>query len=79
MKENTKPKKEEIKTREQIKSLPELEKLKYEIADEIGVLDKVLENGWSSLTSSESGRIGGIYRHAKMDKSTFASERPHSK
>ena len=27
------------------------EKLKYEIAEELGLLDKVLEGGWRSLTS----------------------------
>ena len=36
------------------------EKLKYEIAEEVGVLDKVLEGGWRSLTSKETGRIGGL-------------------
>ena len=27
------------------------EKLKYEVAEELGLLDRVLENGWKSLTS----------------------------
>ena len=36
------------------------EKLKYEIAEELGLLDKVLEGGWRSLTSKETGRIGGL-------------------
>jgi len=36
------------------------EKLKYEIAEELGLLDKVLEGGWKSLTSKETGRIGGL-------------------
>ena len=36
------------------------EQLKYEIAEELGVLDKITENGWKGLTSRESGRIGGI-------------------
>mgnify|MGYP003538783316 CR=1 FL=1 len=35
------------------------EKLKYEIAEELGLLDKVKEGGWRSLTSKETGRIGG--------------------
>ena len=38
--------------------LPEEEKLKYEIAQELGVLDKVLEGGWKSLSEKETGRIG---------------------
>ncbi len=36
------------------------EKLKYEIAEELGLLDKVLEGGWKSLTSKETGKIGGL-------------------
>ncbi len=36
------------------------EKLKYEIAEELGLLDKVKEGGWRSLTSKETGRIGGL-------------------
>ena len=36
------------------------EKVKYEIAEELGLLDKVLEDGWKSLSSKETGRIGGI-------------------
>ena len=35
-------------------------KMKYEIAEELGLLDKNSENGWKGLTSRESGRIGGI-------------------
>lgn len=36
------------------------ERLKYEIAEELGLLDKVLEEGWRSLSSKETGRIGGL-------------------
>ena len=36
------------------------EKLKYEIAEELGLMDKVITNGWKSLTAKESGRIGGL-------------------
>ena len=40
--------------------------LKYEIAEEIGVLDKVFEQGWGALSSKESGKIGGLL--AKKNK-----------
>ena len=36
------------------------EKLKYEIAEELGLLDRVLENGWKTLSAKETGRIGGL-------------------
>lgn len=36
------------------------EKLKLEIAEEIGVYDKVIAGGWRVLSAKESGRIGGL-------------------
>lgn len=45
------------------------EKLKYEIAEELGLLDRVLADGWKSLSSKETGRIGGmITRKRRMSK-----------
>ncbi len=41
------------------------EKMKYEIAEELGLLDKVMEYGWENLTSKESGKIGGILSSRK--------------
>lgn len=41
-------------------NLPKEEKLKYEIAEELGLLDRVMEQGWKSLSSKETGRIGGL-------------------
>ncbi|MEF9974232.1 MAG: small acid-soluble spore protein alpha/beta type [Clostridia bacterium] len=34
------------------------EKLKYEAAEELGLLDKLIEVGWSGLTARETGLIG---------------------
>lgn len=34
--------------------------MKFEIAEELGLMDKIKESGWKSLTAKESGRIGGI-------------------
>lgn len=44
------------------------EKVKYEIAEELGLLDKVLESGWKSLTSKETGRIGGLVTKKKKQE-----------
>lgn len=44
------------------------EKLKYEIATELGLLDKVLDGGWRSLSAKESGRIGGIITKRKREQ-----------
>ena len=41
--------------------------MKYEIAEELGLLDKVNDTGWKSLTAKESGRIGGILARRKKE------------
>ncbi len=43
-----------------LEELTQEEKVKYEIAEELGLLDKVLAEGWRSLSSKETGRIGGL-------------------
>jgi small acid-soluble spore protein F (minor alpha/beta-type SASP) len=43
------------------------EKIKYEIAEELGLQDKVNRLGWSSLTAEETGRIGGIMTRRKKE------------
>ena len=42
---------------------------KYEVANELGIYDKVLEKGWGSLTAEETGRLGGVLRNRKAEKS----------
>lgn len=53
-----------------LNELTEEEKLKYEIAGELGLLDRVMTDGWKSLSSKETGRIGGLMTKKKreMDK-----------
>lgn len=36
------------------------EALKWEIAAELGLLDKIRSQGWGALSGVESGRIGGL-------------------
>jgi small acid-soluble spore protein F (minor alpha/beta-type SASP) len=43
------------------------EKMKYEIAGELGLQEKVEKLGWSSLTAEETGRIGGIMTRRKKE------------
>ena len=43
-----------------LKNLDPEEQLKYEIAEELGLLDKVIAEGWKSLSAKETGRIGGL-------------------
>lgn len=44
--------------------------MKYEIASELGLIDKVSEKGWAGLTAKEAGKIGGILtaRKKKLKK-----------
>lgn len=43
------------------------DKLKYEIAEELGLTNKIKEVGWAGLTAKESGRIGGLITVRKRD------------
>ena len=43
-----------------LENLTPEDEMKLEIAEEIGVLDKVLKGGWGTLSARETGRIGGI-------------------
>ena len=36
------------------------QRLKYEIAEELGLLEKLKQVGWAGLSAAESGRIGGM-------------------
>ena len=56
------------KKSKQTKPLTENDIMKYEIAEELGLLDKVNDTGWKSLTAKESGRIGGILARRKKEK-----------
>lgn len=48
--------------------LPAQERLKYEIAEELGLLDRVRENGWKSLSAKETGKIGGMMTKRKRQQ-----------
>lgn len=43
------------------------EQLKYEIAEELGLLDKVMSEGWKALSAKETGRIGGLMTKKKKE------------
>lgn len=60
----SKSKKKEI----HLEELTEDEKMKYEIAEELGLLDKVMKEGWKSLSSKETGKIGGLVTKRRREK-----------
>lgn len=41
------------------------DQLKLEIAEELGLKEQVLQKGWKSLSSKETGRIGGLITKKK--------------
>ncbi len=58
--------KSKIKNNKELTDVEKLrEKLKYEIAEELGLKDKVDEFGWGGLTAEETGRVGGIMTKRK--------------
>lgn len=55
------------KKKVKLSGLTPQEQLKYEIAEELGLLDKVMENGWKALSAKETGRIGGLMTKRKKE------------
>lgn len=74
-------KKIEVKEISDIAKLKPQEQKKWEVAVELGLFDRVVEDGWKSLTSRESGRIGGILsarsekKPKKKDSDVYAKEK----
>jgi len=51
-----------------LQNMSKEERMKYEIAEELGLLDRVLENGWKTLSAKETGRIGGLMTRRKRQE-----------
>ena len=50
------------------------ENLKYEIANELGLSEKVGKLGWKGLSAKETGRIGGMMTKRKKLMQTEKSQ-----
>ena len=57
-----------------IKPPTENDLMKLEIAEELGLMDKVNSTGWKSLTARESGRIGGIMTKRNKERKTTSND-----
>lgn len=44
------------------------ERMKYEVAEELGLLPRVIEVGWGGLTAKQTGRIGGLVRSRRKSQ-----------
>ena len=49
-----------------LKPMTPAERLKYEAASELGLIEKLIEVGWSGLTARETGLIGARVRAGKQ-------------
>lgn len=63
------------KSKKKKKELTPEDIMKYEIAAELGLLDKVKEQGWGGLTARETGRIGGIMTRKKKEQNKKEEEK----
>lgn len=43
-----------------MRTLSQADRCKYEVARELGLLEKLSQVGWAGLSTAESGRIGGL-------------------
>ncbi len=57
------PKKKKVNKEDALK-----DRLKNEVALELGLMDEVKEKGWGGLTSRQTGRIGGHLSSRKSKK-----------
>lgn len=56
------------KKEKKIKELTPDDLMKLEIANELGLMDKVEQLGWGGLTAKETGRIGGLMTAKKKQR-----------
>ena len=57
-----------------LNNLTEQEKIKYEIAEDLGLLERVLEDGWKTLSAKETGRIGGLITKRRREQKAIDSQ-----
>lgn len=66
----------EVKNKEKLfDALSPAEKMKLEIAEELGLLEKVQEGGWKALSAKETGRIGGLMTKKKRELNKAKEEK----
>ncbi len=62
------------KTKRKKKEKPE-DPIKMEIAEELGLLEKVKEYGWGGLSAKETGKIGGLIARRKQQEKIKAEQK----
>jgi len=58
-----------------------LDEVKYEVADELGLLEKIRTQGWGDMTTREVGRVGGqmVRKLIQAAEESLAQERKISR
>lgn len=54
------------------------DRLKYEIAEELGLLEKVRDEGWRALSARDTGRIGGLMTKKKREQKRADQNEEHA-
>ena len=68
-------KKEEINNKEKLfDALSEQEKMKLEVAEELGLLEKIKMGGWKALNAKETGQIGGKVANKKRERNKMKEQ-----
>jgi hypothetical protein len=57
------------KSKKKIQVLTDRDRLKMEIAQELGIWEQVESDGWESLSNAACGRVGGIMRKRLQEQS----------
>lgn len=52
--------------------------MKLEVANELGLLDKIKHGGWGALNAKESGKIGGIITQ-RIKKGIYTDYNAHKR
>ncbi|NLJ86980.1 MAG: alpha/beta-type small acid-soluble spore protein [Firmicutes bacterium] len=55
---------------------PVMDRFKYEIANELGLLEKIRSQGWGEMTTREAGLVGGhmVRRLIQVAEESLAEE-----
>jgi phage terminase Nu1 subunit (DNA packaging protein) len=58
-----------------------LDRFKYEVANELGLINKVNTRGWGEMTTREVGKIGGnmVKKMVKMAEENMVNHKPDSR
>ncbi|HLV10176.1 MAG TPA: alpha/beta-type small acid-soluble spore protein [Halanaerobiales bacterium] len=58
-----------------------LDRFKYEVAGELGLIDKINKRGWANMTTREAGKIGGnmVRKMIKMAEDQLKKNSPDSR